>query len=155
MDLRPINTVIGVCFTFNGPSSGPVRKVSGTGPRQGLRLQLSNGAQYFSLGNNYGFTVVVHNRDEPPRPESERSCCRHELSFVCRYERSNIKTRFYSGQECRGESDYSDSKLSLEDYTSNNCFYTHVADECGCIEKGFYTPLSSPYTEMRSCIPVL
>ena len=33
IDLRPINTVSGVCFTFNGPNSGPIRKVSGTGPR--------------------------------------------------------------------------------------------------------------------------
>ena len=129
---------------------------------QGLRLQLSNGEQYFSLGNNYGFTVVVHNRDKPPRPESEGVVVgMNSALYVGMREVTSVdKTRFFSGQECRRESDYSDSKLSLEDYTSysaslclNNCFYTHVADECGCIERGFYTPLSSPYPEMRSCIP--
>ena len=87
---------------------------------QGLRLQLSNGAQYFSLGNNYGFTVVVHNRDEPPRPESERVVVgMNSALYVGMREVTSVdKTRFFSGQECRRESDYSDSKLSLEDYTS-------------------------------------
>lgn len=159
-DLRPINTVSGVCFTFNGPNSGPVRKVSGTGARQGLRLQLLNGDQYFSLANNYGFSVVVHNRDDPPRPESEGVVVgTNSVLYVGMREVTSVdKTKFYSGQECIRESDYSDSKLSFTDYTSyssslclNNCFYTYVADTCGCVEREFYTPLSSPYSTMRSC----
>ena len=33
----------------------------------------------------------------------------------------------------------------------NECFYRFIADRCGCVERDFYTPSSSPYTEMRSC----
>ena len=69
--LVEIDTISGVCFTFNGATTTTPRKSTGTGVRNGLRLQLENGDQFFSLGLNSGYNVIVHNRDEPPRPESE------------------------------------------------------------------------------------
>ncbi len=70
-DLETIDTISGVCFTFNGPNTKTPRTVQGTGVRQGLRIQVLNGDQSFSLNNNHGYNVIVHNRDEPPRPESD------------------------------------------------------------------------------------
>ena len=109
--LTEINTVSGVCFTFNGPSTQPGRTVSGSGPRQGLQLELNNGEQYFSLRSNYGFSVIIHNRDEPPRPESEGVVVglNSVLYIGMREVVSTDKTRFHSEVECTRQTDYSEA----------------------------------------------
>ena len=160
-DLVPINTISGECFTFNGPSSNPPQKVQGTGVRQGLRIELVNGNQQFSLNNNYGYNVIVHNRDEPPRPESEGVVVGQtsNLYVGMRQVTSNDKTRYYSEKNCVTDANLEFSgNLSYSGYTDyssslclNDCFYTQIADKCNCIERGFYTPAKSPYTEMKDC----
>ena len=68
-DFKPINTIAGRCVTFNGQNT---RKTSGTGIRKGLRLQFlsdpEDGLEGFSVFRDYGYRVIVHNSDEPPRP---------------------------------------------------------------------------------------
>ena len=158
--LTEIDTISGVCFTFNGPSSETARRAIGTGVRHGLRLQLQTGDQFFSFQSNLGFNVIVHNRDEPPRPESEGVVVglNSALYVGMREVRSTDRTRFFSGIQCRRETGYDDANLTFSGYSAytpslclNECFYRSIADKCGCIERDFYTPSRSPYTEMRSC----
>ena len=70
-EFTPVNTVAGVCYTFNGPSTQPTRTVRGTGIRQGLRLRLSPHDQLFSETSDWGFRIVIHNPDDLPRPEAD------------------------------------------------------------------------------------
>ena len=158
-ELVPINTISGACFIFNGPSSDQPHTVQGTGVRQGLRIELKNGNQLFSLNNNYGYNVIVHNRDDPPRPESEGIVVGQTFNLYVGMKQvtSVDKTRFYSGQECAEDAEFS-GDLTHSGYSAyspslclNDCFYTQIADRCKCIERGFYTPAKSPYTEMRDC----
>ena len=158
--LVEIDTISGVCFTFNGATTTAPRKSIGTGIRNGLRLQLENGDQFFSLESNVGYNVIVHNRDEPPRPESEGVVIglNSALYVGMREIRSSDNTQFFSGIQCRSDTNYDEAKLSFRDFSSyspslclNECFYRFIADRCGCVERDFYTPSSSPYTEMRSC----
>ncbi len=161
-DLEIINTVSGVCFTFNGPKeTANPHKVQGTGVLHGLKLQIRNGDQEFSLNSNYGFNVIVHNRDEPPRPESEGVVVGlgNNLNVAMKQVSSADKTQFYSGQDCVRNSDNpSNYNLTFSEYSSysrslclSDCFYTHIANKCTCVEREFYTPIRSPYKEMRGC----
>ncbi|XP_064390516.1 acid-sensing ion channel 4-B-like [Halichondria panicea] len=160
-DLEIVNTISGVCFTFNGlKKTAKPHKVQGTGVLNGLRLQIRNGDQEFSLNSNYGFNVIVHNRDEPPRPESEGVVVGlgSSLNVGMQQVTSAVKTQFYSGQDCVTNLDNPSNNLTFSEYSSysrslclNDCFYTHIANECQCVEKKFYTPVRSPYTEMKDC----
>ncbi len=160
-DLEIINTVSGVCFTFNGlKEAAKPHKVQGTGVLHGLRLQIRKGDQEFSLNSNYGFNVIVHNRDEPPRPESEGVVVGlgNSLNVGMKQVTSTDKTQFYSGQDCVTNLDNPSNNLTFSEYSSysrslclNDCFYTHIANECQCVEREFYTPAQSPYTEMKDC----
>ncbi len=162
-DLETINTVSGVCFTFNGPKkTAKPHKVQGTGVLHGLGLQIRNGDQFFTLNNDYGFNVIVHNRDEPPRPESEGVVVGlgKTLNVGMKQVSSVDKTLFYSGQDCVKNLVDPSTNLTFSEYSSysrslclNDCFYTHLANECECVEKEFYTPVEdSPYEAMRDCI---
>ena len=160
-DLEIVNTISGVCFTFNGPNkTAKPLNVQGTGVLQGLRLQIRKGDQEFSLNNNYGFKVIVHNRDEPPRPESEGVVVGlgNSLNVGMKQVTSADKTQFYSGQDCVTNLDNPSNNLTFSEYSSyshslclNDCFFTHIANKCQCVEREFYTPVRSPYTEMRDC----
>ena len=160
-DLKIVNTISGVCFTFNGPNkTAKSLNVQGTGVLNGLRLQIGNGYQAFTLNNNYGFKVIVHNRDEPPRPESEGVVVGlgNSLNVGMKQVTSTDKTQFYSGQDCVTNLDNPSNNLTFSEYSSysrslclNDCFYTHIANKCQCVEREFYTPVQSPYTEMRDC----
>ena len=159
-ELVTINTVSGVCFTFNGPNTSHPHEVGGTGIRQGLRIALRNGEQYFSLNNNLGFSAIVHNPDEPPRPESEGIVVglTSNLNIGMKQVISVDKTLFYSGQDCVSDTEFTSGKLSFPGYSAysrslclNDCFYTQVADKCNCIEGELYSPVKSPYTEMKNC----
>ena len=158
-EFTPFNTVAGVCYTFNGPSTQPTRTVRGTGIRQGLRLKLSPDDQLFSENNDHGFRIVIHNPDELPRPEAEGvSVGINSTTYIGMRQITSIdSTTFSSGLECRGEN--YDQNLSFPGYSSyspslcqSECFYTHIADRCNCSENGtLYTPIKSPYTELRKC----
>ena len=160
-NFEPVSTVGGVCRTFNGPSSQSVRKVQGTGVRQGLRIQLSPDDQMFSLFQDFGFRVIIHNPDEYPLVQQGIAVGLNTTAYIAMRQVVSIdRTRFSSGHECRGENyDNSDQKLSFPNYRSyspslclSDCFYRSVADQCQCIESDrFYTPASSPYDQFRRC----
>ncbi len=68
------------------------------------------------------------------------------------------KTQFYSAQDCVTNSDNPSSNLIFSEYLSysrslclNHCLSMHIANECQCVEREFYTPVRSPYTEMKDC----
>ena len=161
-DFEAISTIGGICYTFNGQSTQPIRTAQGTGVRQGLRLQLSPDDQLFSLGSDHGFRIVIHNPDEFPRTESEGITVplQHTVYIGMRQVNSNDETKFSSGHQCRGE-DYTDRNLDIPPVTpyrtyspsvcQTECFYKHLANQCRCIEPSLFTPLSSPYNQFRPC----
>ena len=146
---------------FNGPNkTAKPHKVQGTGVLNGLKLQIRNGDQVFTLNSNYGFNVIVHNRDEPPRPESEGVVVGlgNSLNVGMQQVTSADKTQFYSAQDCVTNSDNPSNNLIFSEYLSysrslclNHCLSMHIANECQCVEREFYTPVRSPYTEMKDC----
>ena len=160
-DFQPISTVAGRCYTFNKPTSNkPGRMAQGTGVRRGLRLQLSPEYQLFSLGSDHGFRVVIHNPDELPRPESEGIAVglSSTVYIGMRQVDSVDKTKFSSGHQCRADMTVNQD-LTFPNYTTysqssclNECAYKFLADQCGCIERRFYTPInSSRYNQFREC----
>ena len=152
-DFEVVQTVGGVCYTFNGQSTQPTRTVQGVGVRRGLHLVLSPEFQLFSLRQDRGFRVVIHNPDELPRPESGGISVplNHAVYIGMRQVNSEDKTRFSTGHGCRGEG-YNDRELNIpaaNPYLSyspavcqSECFYRFVADRCGCIEPNLYSPVA-------------
>ena len=154
-DFEPIYTVGGRCYTFNRVGS---RVVKDTGIRQGLHLLLSPHHQFFSLEKDIGFCVVIHNPYELPRPESEGIVVGLNSSVYIGMKRikSIDKTKFSSGFQCLKNNQH--QNLSIPGYTSYTpsscqaqCLYEYVIKKCGCIEKKFYTPVSSHYSQLRTC----
>ena len=161
-DFQPISTIAGRCYTFNRPTvNNSGRKARGTGVRRGLQLQLSPEDQLFSLGSDHGFRVVIHNPDELPRPESEGIAVGLDSTVYIgmRQVDSVDKTKFSSGHDCRADTTVNQD-LTFPDYTTysqpsclNECAYKFIADQCGCIERRFYTPIdSSRYNQFRGCM---
>ena len=161
-DFEPVNTVGGVCYTFNGPSSPSTRTVRGIGIRQGLQLQLSPDEQSFSLTKDYGFRVIIHKRDELPQEQEGIVVGLNSSAYIAMRQVVSIdKTIFSPGYQCRGTNyDNSNQELSFPNYTSyspslclTDCFLTSVANQCQCKESTrLYTPASSsPISQFRSC----
>ena len=149
-DFKEIPTLGGVCFTYNADNSV---KAKGTGVRQGLRIQLENGNQLFSLGKDHGYRVIIHSPDEPPRPEAEGiSVPLNKAVYIgLREVKSEVKTRF-SGEHHRCKKGSFDGDLSIQSFTSyspslceNVCFYKHLADKCNCVEQLLYSANHYPY----------
>ena len=158
-DFIPVNTVAGVCYTFNGPSTQPTRTVRGTGFRKGLRLKLSPDDQLFSETDDWGFRVVIHNPDELPMPEEGISVGFNSTTYIeMRQITSIVSTTFSSGLGYRSGENYNHN-LSFPGYSSyspslcqSECFYRYIADRCNCTENGtLYTPIKSPYNQLRKC----
>ena len=159
-DFRPISTITGQCYTFNGPNSGPGRMAQGTGVRQGLQLRLSPDDQLFSLENDHGFRIVIHNQDELPRPESEGIAVGLNSSVYIgmRQVKSEARIQFSSSYQCRDDTSV-DQDLIFPDYPNYSqssclyeCIYKVCANRCRCIEPKLYTPRSgSQYSQFRNC----
>ena len=161
-DFTPVSTVGGVCYTFNGPSASSPRTVRGTGIRKGLQLQLSPSDQLFTLTDDYGFRIVIHNPDEPPRPEAEGiAVALKSTTYIGMRQITSIdKTRFSDGFRCRGESyQNTGQNLSFPGYSSyspllcqSDCFYSFLARRCNCTEdEKLYTPVRQPYSQLQKC----
>ena len=162
-DFKRIPTVGGLCYTFNGPlSEGKIRNASGTGVRRGLRLQLSPDEQVFSLGRDFGFRVVIHNPDEPPRPESDGIVVAlNSTAYIgMRQVNSTDNTKFTSATRCFKNTATPNTGLSFNRYGYSTyspslcleaCFYKHVIDQYNCTERLLYMPVSSKYKQLRNC----
>ena len=126
----------------------------------GLQLQLSPEFQLFSLGNDHGFHVVVHNPDELPQPESEGIAMGLDSTVYIGMKQVNSvdNTKFSSGYGCRMDTTVNQDLIFLN-YTTysqssclSECTYKFLADQCGCIEPRFYTPIStSQYNRFPEC----
>ena len=162
-DFKRISTVGGLCYTFNGPLETDTRYSNGTGVRRGLRLQLSPDDQEFSLGQDYGFRVVIHNRDELPRPESDGvAVALNSTAYIgMRQVNSVDKSQFTSATRCRNDATQN-TGLSFEQFGYDTyspslcleaCFYRCVIDKCNCTETLLYSPASGQYRQ-RNCSAV-
>ena len=160
-DFDKINTIGGLCYTFN-KRAGHI--ANGTGVRQGLRLKLSSDGQLqqgFSLGRDFGFRVVIHNPDEPPRPESDGIvvALSSTVYIGMRQVNSTDETQFSSGTRCRKDGMDPDQELTFMGYPTyspalcqEECFYKYAIDQCRCVEKALYTiPNDRKYKQFRNC----
>ena len=158
-----VSTVGGVCYTFNGPSANPRRTVRGTGIRKGLQLQLSlpDEDQGFFLTADHGYRIVIHNADEPPRPEAGGiAVALNSTTYIGMRQITSIdKTRFSA---CRKKNYPNPTQnVSIPGYCSyspslcqSDCFYSYLARKCNCNEdEKLYTPKpnSQPYSQLRKC----
>ena len=127
-DFKPIATVGGICYTFNGPSTPLPRTSRGTGIRQGLRLQLSPKDQQFSLRRDHGFRVLIHNPNEIPTPASRGIVVPldHTVYIGMSKVDSIDNTQFSFGSQCRNENYITDSDISFPPYNS------YSADQVCC-----------------------
>ena len=154
-DFEPISTVGGVCYTFN--ASLPV---SGTGVRRGLRLQLKRDDQTFSLNNDQGYRVIIHNPNEPPRPSAEGIAIAQDSTvYIGMTEVRTVDDTQYSTLRCRDDSEGYSGNLTFphsppfpysRSICETDCFFNHVAEQCGCVEHLFYsTP--GKFNTTRDC----
>ena len=155
-DFQPINTIGGTCYTFN--KVGSVRMATGSGIRRGLRLDLEEQAQPFSVTSDKGYRVIIHNRDELPRPESDGIAVGFKSSVYIgmRQVTSVDKTIYSKVNPCRKE--ITNQQLSFPNYDSystslcqSECFFTSVANTCRCKEPSLYTPVSNRYEQLKNC----
>lgn len=156
-DFVRVPSVGGLCYTFNGKP--PFRSVSGTGVLQGLRLTLDprDDQHYSSFFSDSGMKVVVHEPDEPPRPDAEGIAIPVGISvYIAMRETRTVDRTRYSRRQCRGRDANNNFNVHREYPYSisaclDDCFYTTIADACGCIEPTLYTPDSDQYQQMRRC----
>lgn len=152
-DFEPISTTVGVCYTFN--AKPPLRKVSGTGWRRGLQVAFD------SQGNDMGYWVVIHNPNEPPLPFTRGVAVALNTTAVVSMRRvETVDETRYSSTSCRkgghsGNLTFPHAMASL--YSRHlcelNCVYSYTADQCGCVERSFYsTPESSRFGAARDCV---
>ena len=162
-DFKPIDTIVGRCITFNGQNT---RKARGTGIHRGLRLQFlsdpKDSREGFSVFRDYGYRVIVHNSDEPPRPESEGIVLAlNSTAYIgMRQIKSVDETVFSSCTLCRSSNNIiTERVLSFPQYSiyysysfcQGECFFKYVIDQCGCAERLLYTIISDKYRLFRNC----
>lgn len=156
-DFDKINTIGGLCYTFNRQKALVAK---GTGVRQGLQLQLSPDDDVkFSLRRDAGFRIVIHNPDELPRPESDGIVvgCSSNIYIGMRQVNSIDETQFSPGTRCKKDTD-PHQELSIAGYATyspslcqEECFYKYAIDKCNCVERELYTPVSNAYKEKENC----
>ena len=156
-DFELTQTIGGLCYTFNGKA--PFRTVKGTGVMQGLRLVLNphdeqHSASFFA---DDGMKIVIHEPDEPPRPNAEGISVPPDKSvYIGMKEVRTIEDTRYSSRQCRDANDNRAFNFSRKyPYSTaaclDDCFHTSVADTCGCTEPLISTPDTSKYRQMRHC----
>lgn len=150
-------TAGGLCYTFNGRP--PYRTAQNTGARHGLRVTLDSNADqhYGSFYSDNGMKVIIHEPSEPARPDAEGISVPPGFSvYIAMNKVRTIDETKYSTQQCRGKNDNKNFNMLREyPYSSsaclNDCFYTTLADKCGCTEPLLYTPHNLRYKQMRHC----
>lgn len=155
-------TLGGKCITFNGPESRKHYVAQGTGIRKGLQLQLLGSDLFsstFSINTDFGYRVIIHNPDEPPRPESEGIAVslRSNAYIGMRQIKSDYDTQYSSGTLCQ-KNDTIDRVVFFSQYSTYSqqlcqaeCLAKYLLDQCGCAERSLYTPVSEKYRQFRNC----
>ena len=163
-DFTPINTVGGQCYTINGHPSEKKLVAQGTGIRKGLRLQLLWNPFFllsgFSIFRDYGYRIIIHNPDEPPRPESEGIVVSLDSNAHIGMRKiiSIDRTEYSSATKCKNDYDITNmSEPTPTQYSSYSaslcqlqCLYEHVIRNCGCQEGKLYTLTA----QVRNCTTV-
>ena len=156
-DFNTTVTAGGLCYTFNGRS--PYRTVQNTGARHGLRVTLNPYADqhYSSFFSDNGMKVIIHEPSEPVRPDTEGISVPPGFGvYIAMNKVRTIDETKYSSQQCRRKDDNKTFNMFREySYSSSaclsDCFYTTLADRCGCTEPLLYTPGNLRYKQMRHC----
>lgn len=157
-------TRLGYCYTFNGGYSREFAAVEprtspGTGPRYGLRLLLnvSQGQYSFPLNLDAGVKIAVHPQSEPAEPDDIGvGIAPGQNAFIGVREARFSDTS--STRSCRDSGDVDSFNFLGEFYNYSaqacniDCFYTDIADTCGCQDAGeYFTPTRPPYSELPAC----
>ena len=98
---------------------------------------------------------MIHEPDEPPRPDAEGiSVPPGQIAYIGMKEIRTIEDTIYSSCQCRDDNqnfnfyrEYPYSTTACVD----DCFYTMLADTCGCTEPLMATPDTLKYRQMRHC----
>ena len=160
-DFYPILTRLGVCYTFNaGPmvSGQPVMTANGTGARFGLTLLVNINQSDYVASTNFdaGVKVAVHPQNEPPQPDDRGIGVPPGSNAFISMRQQNITDN--TRRNCKTADEVSDFNFVREEYNYSvsacieDCFYTSVADKCGCIEaRQQYGPDTETFRSLPEC----
>ena len=154
-NFTPTFTQLGYCYTFNSSEV-----TNGTGPRNGLQLILNIEQDQFVVSSSnlfdVGVKVAIHTQDEPPRPNDRgigvppgrNAFLALNQKRVIDETRRNCKLRDASSQFHFLQQEFSYSVPACLD----DCFYSNLAEMCGCIETGSqFTPDSDRFANYPDC----
>ena len=161
-----VNTAGGRCYTFNIQNNGKKLIADGTGIRKGLRLQLLSNPVLpndgFSIFRDYGYRIIIHNPDEPPRPESDGIVVSlNSTTYIGMKQVISIdNTLISSATRCRNDYKITENDLLFLQYSlysldlcEEKCFHKYVIEKCNCVERMLYnTPLSGQFSQKRNCV---
>ena len=157
-DFVPLQTSLGICYTFNNGKTAPIRQVVGGGTRHALQLVLNVEQHEYSgsLTHDAGVRVRVHSPDEipraiehgivvPPGKNAYMGITPHvvdDQSETGTCKQSNTDPHFTLLQGYR----YSLSAC-LKD-----CLVTKIAQNCDCIDSSIDPPTRGPYADHPPCL---
>ena len=151
----PTFTQLGYCYTFNSSDV-----TNGTGPRNGLQLILNIEQDQFVFSSSnlydFGVKVAIHTQDEPPRPNDRGiGVPPGRNAFLALNQRRVIdETR----RNCNQQNANSQFNFLRQEFNYSvpacltDCFYSNLAEMCGCIETGNqFTPDSDRFASYPNC----
>lgn len=157
----PVLTQLGYCYTFNSGRNGrPINYTNGTGPRQGLQLLLNiQQSEYIaSLIGDAGVKIAVHPQGEPGQPNIGVAVPPGRNAFIGLREKRVEDTSSGRRDTCRDKDDQTSFNFlqGMYDYSTSaclvDCFFTNIANTCGCIEGSVeYPPISNAFRSFPNC----
>ena len=155
-------TRLGICYTFNSGRSGQeIRKVNGSGVRNGLQLLLNiNQNDYTATtAGDAGVKIAVHSQSEPPLPDELGVAVSPGSNTFISFRKYTYEDE--TARNCRQAGDTKDWNFLRDvfNYSQAACLteslYTTIADKCDCVvtdlPKFLYTAKSPSYKRKRLC----
>jgi acid-sensing ion channel 5 len=156
-DIVPVLTTTGLCYTFNGLKNGKVadKYVQYIGARYGLKIILDIAQENSpSTVGNSGVKVVVHERDDVPRPTLYGIGVppgRNALIGI----KKKVDIDETDEGRCVSGPDHQFQFLSNVTYSQFACLTDNLleltAEHCGCVIYTDVYPSSGPYVNIRNC----
>lgn len=157
-NFSPTMTRFGVCYTFNSGKGGtPIHKAHGTGSRLGLRLMVNVSQDQYVATTNYdaGVKIAVHHQSDPPQPDNHGIAAPTGKSAFVSIEQFKIVDK--TKRNCKSRSEASGLNFVLGEYNYSHaacvmdCYYTQVADACGCILANTFVIDKNAYKHLELC----